>query len=96
MESISNTNKISSAQTAHSMDMTNMSAMGAMSGEMMGNMCPMHQQCMMEGINHLSIGMKAPDFTARTTFGMMKMSDYKSKWLVFFSHPGDFAPVAFG
>lgn len=41
----------------------------------------------------MSIGMKAPDFTAQTTFGPIKMSDYKGKWVVFFSHPGDFTPV---
>jgi peroxiredoxin (alkyl hydroperoxide reductase subunit C) len=41
----------------------------------------------------LSLGMKAPDFTAQTTFGPVRMSDYKGKWLVFFSHPGDFTPV---
>ncbi len=44
-------------------------------------------------INHLSIGMTAPDFTADSTFGMKNMHDYKGKWLVFFSHPGDFTPV---
>lgn len=44
-------------------------------------------------VNHLSIGMKAPDFTALTTFGPIKFSDYKGKWVVFFSHPGDFTPV---
>ena len=43
--------------------------------------------------NHLSIGMKAPDFTANTTFGPIKMSDFKGKWVVLFSHPGDFTPV---
>lgn len=43
--------------------------------------------------NHLSIGMKAPDFTAVTTFGPIKMSDYKGKWVILFSHPGDFTPV---
>jgi peroxiredoxin (alkyl hydroperoxide reductase subunit C) len=42
---------------------------------------------------HISIGMKAPDFVAQTTFGPMKMSDYKGKWVIFFSHPGDFTPV---
>lgn len=47
---------------------------------------------MME-INHLSIGMKAPDFTAKTTFGPMQLSDLKGKWVVLFSHPGDFTPV---
>lgn len=25
--------------------------------------------------------------------GNVKLSDYKGKWLVFFSHPGDFTPV---
>lgn len=44
-------------------------------------------------MNHLSIGMKAPDFTANTTFGPIQFSDYKGKWVVFFSHPGDFTPV---
>lgn len=44
-------------------------------------------------IGHLSIGMKAPDFTANTTFGPIKFSDYTGKWVVFFSHPGDFTPV---
>lgn len=43
--------------------------------------------------NHLSIGMKAPDFSANTTFGPIRFSDYKGKWVVFFSHPGDFTPV---
>ncbi|MFZ2537373.1 MAG: peroxiredoxin [Oscillospiraceae bacterium] len=42
---------------------------------------------------HVSIGMKAPDFYANTTFGPIKLSDYKGKWVVFFSHPGDFTPV---
>jgi len=41
----------------------------------------------------LTIGMKAPDFIADTTFGAAKMSDYTGKWVVFFSHPGDFTPV---
>lgn len=43
--------------------------------------------------NHLNIGMKAPDFTAITTFGPIKMSDFKGKWVILFSHPGDFTPV---
>lgn len=41
----------------------------------------------------LKIGMKAPDFSATTTFGPLKISDYEGRWLVFFSHPGDFTPV---
>ncbi len=44
-------------------------------------------------MNPISIGMTAPDFTANTTFGPIRMSDYKGKWVVFFSHPGDFTPV---
>ena len=43
-------------------------------------------------INYLSIGMKAPDFHAITTFGPIQFSDYRGRWVIFFSHPGDFAP----
>lgn len=39
------------------------------------------------------IGAKAPDFSAVTTFGDMKLSDFKGRWVVLFSHPGDFTPV---
>ena len=35
----------------------------------------------------------APDFEARSTHGMVRMSDYRGRWLVFFSHPADFTPV---
>ena len=42
---------------------------------------------------NIDIGMTAPNFTAMTTFGPIKMSDYRGNWLVFFSHPGDFTPV---
>lgn len=42
---------------------------------------------------HLSLGVQAPDFTANTTFGTVRLSDYKGKWVVLFSHPGDFTPV---
>ncbi|BAZ94041.1 MULTISPECIES: peroxiredoxin [Thiohalobacter] len=35
----------------------------------------------------------APDFEAKTTHGVKKLSDYKGKWLVLFSHPADFTPV---
>lgn len=35
----------------------------------------------------------APDFEAVTTHGVRKLSDYKGKWLVLFSHPADFTPV---
>ena len=36
---------------------------------------------------------RAPDFVARTTMGDRKLSDYRGKWLLFFSHPADFTPV---
>lgn len=40
------------------------------------------------------IGDQAPDFTAMTTKGQIKFSDYaKDKWIVLFSHPADFTPV---
>ena len=35
----------------------------------------------------------APDFEAKTTQGIKKLSDYQGKWLVLFSHPADFTPV---
>lgn len=35
----------------------------------------------------------APDFTAVTTHGTIKLSDYRGKWVVLFSHPADFTPV---
>ncbi len=39
------------------------------------------------------LGAKAPDFTANSTMGPIKLSDYNGKWVVLFSHPGDFTPV---
>lgn len=41
----------------------------------------------------LRIGMRAPDFSAVTTFGNIKMSELSGKWVVMFSHPSDFTPV---
>ncbi len=35
----------------------------------------------------------APDFVARTTMGERRLSSYRGRWLVFFSHPADFTPV---
>lgn len=48
-------------------------------------------EIMMNGNVH--IGEFAPDFEAVTTMGDIKLSDYKGKWVVLFSHPGDFTPV---
>ena len=41
----------------------------------------------------LRIGNVVPDFTARSTHGMVRLADYRGRWLVFFSHPADFTPV---
>ena len=51
----------------------------------------MDYELMMNG--NVKIGQKAPDFDAVTTFGNIKLEDYNGKWLVLFSHPGDFTPV---
>lgn len=51
----------------------------------------MDYELMMNG--NVKIGQKAPEFSAVTTFGEIKLEDYKGKWLVLFSHPGDFTPV---
>lgn len=42
---------------------------------------------------NITLGMKAPDFTAMTTFGQINLSDYRGHWVILFSHPGDFTPV---
>ncbi|TFH63995.1 MAG: peroxiredoxin [Gemmatimonadales bacterium] len=39
------------------------------------------------------IGDPAPQFTADTTFGTLKLEDFKGSWLILFSHPADFTPV---
>jgi peroxiredoxin 2/4 len=39
------------------------------------------------------LGEPAPDFSAETTQGALKLSDLKGKWVVLFSHPADFTPV---
>jgi peroxiredoxin 2/4 len=41
----------------------------------------------------LRIGDMAPDFRARTTMGDRTLSQFRGKWLIFFSHPADFTPV---
>lgn len=51
----------------------------------------MDYELMMNGT--VKIGQKAPDFSAETTYGNISLEDYKGKWLVLFSHPGDFTPV---
>lgn len=51
----------------------------------------MEYELMMNG--NVKIGQHAPDFSAETTYGSVSLEDYKGKWLVLFSHPGDFTPV---
>ena len=51
----------------------------------------MDYELMMNGI--VKIGQMAPEFTAETTLGEVGLKNYRGKWLVFFSHPGDFTPV---
>jgi peroxiredoxin (alkyl hydroperoxide reductase subunit C) len=41
----------------------------------------------------LRIGDTAPDFEARSTIGPVRLSAYRKRWLVLFSHPADFTPV---
>lgn len=41
----------------------------------------------------LRLGDQAPNFAARTTMGEISLSDYRGRWLLFFSHPADFTPV---
>ncbi len=35
----------------------------------------------------------APQFTAPSTMGEIRLSDFKGRWVVLFSHPADFTPV---
>lgn len=51
----------------------------------------MDYEIMMNG--NIKIGDKAPDFEAITTMGKISLNDYLGKWIVLFSHPGDFTPV---
>jgi peroxiredoxin (alkyl hydroperoxide reductase subunit C) len=39
------------------------------------------------------LGEPAPEFSAETTHGRIRLSDYRGKWVILFSHPADFTPV---
>lgn len=39
------------------------------------------------------LGDMAPEFRAMTTDGVKSLSEYRGKWVILFSHPGDFTPV---
>jgi peroxiredoxin (alkyl hydroperoxide reductase subunit C) len=48
----------------------------------------------MDNYKALMIGEKAPHFQSNSTYGLINFpDDYKGKWVIFFSHPGDFTPV---
>lgn len=51
----------------------------------------MDYEIMMNG--NVKIGTYAPDLEANTTMGQITLSQYKGKWVVLFSHPGDFTTV---
>ncbi len=40
-----------------------------------------------------AVGETAPDFRAGSTMGPRTLADYRGRWLMLFSHPGDFTPV---
>lgn len=48
---------------------------------------------MSDSVTFPRINERAPEFEARTTHGVKKLSDYEGRWLVLFSHPADFTPV---
>ena len=51
----------------------------------------MDYELMMNG--NVKIGQRAPEFEVNTTMGKVSLNDYAGKWLILFSHPGDFTPV---
>lgn len=53
----------------------------------------MDYEILMNG--NVKIGTYAPDFEAKTTMGKIKLSDYKGKWMILFSHPRRFYPCMF-
>ena len=53
----------------------------------------MDYEIMMNG--NVRIGQLAPDFEATATCGNIKLSEYKGKWVVFFSHPRRFYPCMY-
>lgn len=53
-----------------------------------------HGECCGEGTRMPGLGQKAPAFKALTTQGEINFpEDYSGKWVILFSHPGDFTPV---
>lgn len=52
---------------------------------------PLEPSLTMRGLPRLNE--PAPEFEARTTHGNKRLSDYRNRWLMLFSHPADFTPV---
>ena len=46
-----------------------------------------------QAVSLVQLNGPAPQFSAVTTHGDIKLSDYEGKWVVLFSHPADFTPV---
>lgn len=59
----------------------------------MENAEAMTDQPTLKAFSPLRLGDSAPDFMARSTKGAFKLSDYRGRWIIFFSHPADFTPV---
>lgn len=53
----------------------------------------MDYEIMMNG--NVKIGMFAPEFEAESTMGNLNINNYKGKWIVLFSYPGDFTGVRY-
>ena len=54
----------------------------------------MGDDCCQESVVSLPrINEPAPQFEAKTTHGVIKLSDLKGKWVILFSPPADFTPV---
>jgi len=51
----------------------------------------MDYEIMMSGT--VRIGEKAPGFETVSTKGKISLNDFSGKWVILFSHPGDFTPV---
>ncbi|WP_324826652.1 peroxiredoxin [Qipengyuania zhejiangensis] len=51
------------------------------------------QETQPPAMSGLRIGDTAPDFEARSTTGPVKLSAFRKRWLILFSHPADFTPV---
>lgn len=61
---------------------------------MKSNVCqPVGHVAPVQALHGTGLGELAPEFTAVTTSGVISLSDYRGRWLILFSHPGDFTPV---